>query len=528
MASELSGQDGDQTPRGLARTVLRGASLAAGGYVLAQGLNLVVYLVLARLLTPEDFGVYAAATILLGFMGLVSESGITAALIHRKDRVEEAMSTGAAWTLIAGLGLSLAALALSPAIGAFFDDSQTGEIAAVMSGVVLLQTLTCVPSAILQRIFSFRRRMIIEPVQVVVFGAVAIVAAAKGMGAWALVIGQYAGVLIDTILSWALVRFRPQLRLVSIPMWRELAGYGRHVFAGSMALRVGEQSDTAIVGKFLGAAPLGQFRYAFRLAMTPFQMLLSAAAYVLFPAFARISGDRGRFQAAFLRSLRWMCVLGFPGGLILIPLGLPLAVLVFGDVWREAGYAAMGMGLYTGAMALNSIASEGLKADGRPEFATRMNIVTATVTVIAMLALVPLGLTAVAVGLSLGAACGAAVGLTYAIRVIGLRRREVLGEIWPPLLAALAMVAVITPVEFLLVEANSRGTAAGLALLAAEGAVAAVIYTVALAALAPETGRELLRGVRGARRTLAGAIRGAPDEEALTEAEAPLPGSSVR
>ena len=528
MPSEHPGSGGDQAPRGLARTVVRGASMAAGGYALAQGLNLVVYLVLARLLTPKEFGIYAAATILLGFMGLISESGITSALIHRKDRIEEAMSTGAVWTLVAGVGLSLAALALSPLIGIFFDDSKTGEIAAVMSGVVLLQTLTSVPSAILQRSFSFRRRMIIEPVQVVVFGTVAIVAAAKGLGAWALVVGQYAGVLIDTILSWALVSFRPKLRLASVRMWRELAGYGRHVFAGSMALRVGEQSDTAIVGKFLGAAPLGQFRYAFRLAMTPFQMLLSAAAYVLFPAFARITGDRGRFRAAFLRSLRWMCVLGFPGGLILVPLGVPLAVLVFGDVWRQAGYAAMGMGLYTGAMALNSIASEGLKADGRPEFATRMNLVTAVVTIIAMLAFVPLGLAAVAVGLSLGAVCGAAVGLAYAIRVIGLRSRDILSEIWPPLLAALAMVAVMTPVEFLLVEADSRGTAVGLALLAIEGLAAALIYVAVLAALAPETGRELLRGAASARRSLARAIRGTPDEEALTEAEAPLPGSSVR
>ena len=237
--------------------------MAAGGYALAQGLNLVVYLVLARLLTPEEFGVYAAATILLGFMGLISESGITSALIHRKDRIEEAMSTGAVWTVAAGLGLSLAALALSPAIGAFFDDSTTGEIAAVMSGVVLLQTLTSVPSAILQRSFSFRRRMIIEPVQVVVFGAVAIVAAAKGLGAWALVVGQYAGVLIDTILSWALVSFRPKLRLASVAMWRELAGYGRHVFAGWMALRVGEQADRALVGQFVSTSPLGQYQYAF-------------------------------------------------------------------------------------------------------------------------------------------------------------------------------------------------------------------------------------------------------------------------
>ena len=157
-----------------------------------------------------------------------------------------------------------------------------------------------------------------------------------------------------------------------------------------------------------------------------------------------------------------------------------------------------------------------------------MNVVTAGVTIIAMLALVPLGLAAVAVGLSIGAVCGAVVGLVYAIRVIGLRTRDILSEIWPPLLAAAAMVAVMTPVEFLLVEADSRSTVVGLALLALEGVAAVAIYVAALAALAPDTGRELLRGAKSARRSLARAIRGAPDEEALAEAEAPLPGSSVR
>ncbi len=528
MAPDPSERAGAKTPAGLTGTVVKGASMAAGGYAMAQGLNLLVYLVLARLLTPEDFGVYAAATILLGFMGLVSESGITSALIHRKDRIEEAMSTGAVWTLFAGIGLSLVALALSPVIGSFFGNSRTGEIAAVMSGVILLQTLTSVPSAILQRNFSFRRRMIIEPVQVVVFGSVAIVAAAKGMGAWALVVGQYAGVAVDTVLSWALVSFRPRLRSASVAMWRELASYGRHVFAGSMALRIGEQSDTAIVGKFLGEAPLGQFRYAFRLALTPFQMLLSAAAYVLFPAFARITGERARFQAAFLRSLRWMCVLGFPGGLILVPLGVPLAVLLFGEVWRDAGYAAMGMGLYTGVMALNSIASEGLKADGRPELAARMNVVGASATIVAMLALVPFGLVGVAAGVSIGATLGAAVGVRHAARVLDLPLGELFAEVWPPLVAALAMVAVMTPLEFIVVEADSRGTAVGLALLALEGLAAAAVYLAVLWALAPATGRELVRGARTLRGSLSASIRRRPDESALDDAEAPLPGSSVR
>jgi O-antigen/teichoic acid export membrane protein len=500
--------------------------MAAGGYAAAQALNLAVYLVLARLLSPADFGVFAAATVLLGFMTLVTESGMTSALIHREGRMEEALSTASVWALIGGVGLSLGSLAVSPLIGSFFDSSEIGAIAAAMSGVVLLRTLTSVPSAILQRSFSFLRRLIVEPAQVVAFGAIAIVAAANGLGAWALVAGQYGGALIDVVLSWALVSFRPRLRLASREMWRELAAYGRHILVATMVLRAGETSDTVIVGKFLGEGPLGQFRYAVRLAMTPFQLLLAAAAYVLFPAFARISAERQRFHAAFLRSLRWMCVLGFPSGLILVPLGVPLAVLLFGDVWREAGYAAMGMGLYTGASSLSSLASEALKADGRPDRLTRMHAGTAVLTVVSMLALLPLGLSAVAVGLSIGAVAGAVIGLFYTVRIVEVAARDIIREIWPPLLAALAMAAVMVPVEFLLVQAADRGTAIGLLLLGAEGIAAAAIYVGILALLAPPTARELLHGARTARNSLARAIRDTPDEEALDEAEAPLPGSS--
>ncbi len=527
MPAEGTPEDRERSPKGLAGTVVKGASMAAGGYAAAQGLNLLFYLVLARLLTPDDFGVFAAATVVLGFMTLVTESGMTSALIQREaGRMQEALSTAAVWALLGGTALSLAALAVAPLIGFFFDSSEIGRIAAAMSGVVLLRTLTTTPSAILQREFSFMRRMVVEPAQVVAFGAVAVVAAANDLGPWALVAGQYAGALIDVVLCWAFVSFRPRLRQASWAMWRELASYGRHILVATMLLRSGETADTVIVGKALGEGALGQFRYAVRLAMTPFQLLLAAAAYVLFPAFSRISAERGRFNAAFLRSLRWMCVLGFPSGLILVPLGLPLAVLLFGDVWRQAGYAAMGMGLYTGASSLSSLASEALKADGRPDRLTRMHAATALLTVAAMLALLPLGLSAVAVGLSIGATAGAALGLYYTVRIVGVAARDIFREIWPPLLAALLMAAAMVPVEFLLVKAAEKGTLVGLLLLTAEGALAVAIYVGLLALLAPATARELLRGARTARGSLLAALRGSPDEDALDEAEAPLPGST--
>jgi PST family polysaccharide transporter len=512
-------------PSGLARTVARGASMAAGGYAAGQGVNLLIYLVLARLLSPSDIGAFAAATVLLGFMTLVTDSGMTSALVHRNDRMSEALSTATFSTIGGGLLLGLGGLAVAPLIGFFFDSSRIGELAAAMSGIVVLRTATSVPTAILQRNFSFLRQMVIEPTQVVVFGAIAIPCAIAGLGPWSLVAGQYGGAVVDTAICWLMVDFRPRWRDASYSMWRELAAYGRHVLLATVILRAGESSDTVIVGKGLSGAALGQFRYAARLATTPFQLLLAAAAYVLFPAFSRIAPERERFRGAFIRSLRWMCVLGFPSGLILVPLGVPLAVLLFGSVWRDAGYAAMGMGLFTGASCLSSIASEALKADGHPDRLTRMHIATALVTVIAMLALLPLGLTAVAVGVSIGATAGGVLGLVYMSRVVAVPGRAMVAEVWPPLLAALTMAGAITALEFLVVKAAGRGTVVGLLLVAGEALLAGLVYLAALGLLAPRTTAELLGHLRTAPGLVAAAVRRTPDPEAIAAAEPGLPGS---
>ena len=235
------------------------------------------------------------------------------------------------------------ALATAPLIGAFFHSSEITALAAASSGTIFLRTIATTPDALLQRQFSFVRRLFIEPAQVLAFGIAAVLAAEAHLGPWALVIGQYVGYGVDALLAWIMVRWRPNLRLVSYAMWRELVGYGRHIFVATVVLRVGDQFSTLVLGRALGPASLGQFRYAGRLAGTPFGLLLACAAYVLFPAFSHIADDSPRLEGAFLRSLRWICVVSFPAGLIFVPLGIPTVVIVFGEVWRPAGEALIAM-----------------------------------------------------------------------------------------------------------------------------------------------------------------------------------------
>jgi PST family polysaccharide transporter len=483
-----------EPPEDLTSTVVRGVSLAAAGYIAAQVLNLAFYVVLARLLAPEDFGEFAAATVLIGFTLILTESGMASAVIQRRDRIQEAASTAVVATFAAGIVFSLLALATAPLVGAFFDSSTVTALAAASSGMIFLRTFGSIPDALLQRRFSFLRRLIIEPAQIVAFGVAAVIAASQDMGPWALVVGQYVGFGVDLLLGWLLVRWRPRLADASFAMWRELVGFGRHVLVATAVLQAGEQGSTVIVGRALGTGPLGQFRYALRLAATPFQILLAGAAYVLFPAFSRIAEQPERLRAAFLRSLRWVTVLAFPAGLVFVPLGVPLAVIVFGEPWRDAGEALVAMSLFPAGSMLSSISSEALKAVGMPSYLTRMHTATAVVTIAAMLALVPAGLTAAAAGLSIGAMAGGLYSLSLMRRATGLSLGSMAREIVAPAVAAVLAALAVLPLEAFVVDAESHGTAAGAGLLVAEALAGLAVYLGLLAAVAPSVIGELSQG----------------------------------
>ncbi len=486
--------------------MLRGAGLSGAGYVFGQALNLAIFLVLARLATPEEFGVLAAAMVLVGVSLMLTETGMMAAIVHRRDRVDEAVATATFATIAGGLLFTALAAAASPLVGMFFENDQVTEVAAVMSGLIFLKTLTVVPAAIMQRRFNFVRRLVVEPGGIIALGIGSIIATANGLGVWGLVIGYYSLGITEVALSWLLIPERPKLRLASFGMWRELARYGRHVLASDVATRLGDQANTAIIGRGLGEAALGQFRYSLRLASTPFFVLQSTASYVLFPAFARISDDEERFHTVFVHSLRWTAAGAFPVGAALIVAGEPLAVALFGEVWRPAGVALAAMFAFPIGSSLVSVASEVFKAAGKPQSLPHIQAVGAVVTAAAALIGAQYGLTEAAAGLSIGAVAAAAFAYWALGRRIGIPVSELLRQTWAPAVAAVPLVGAMYGLEVVL-DAAHAGTAAALALLAVEGAVGALVYLAVLFVLAPETVRELLTGIRSVLARLSDRVR---------------------
>jgi PST family polysaccharide transporter len=488
------------SPSGLARIVVRGASIAGAGFGLTQAISLATYLALARLLRPSDIGAYAAASVLIMVGLVIGESGMMAALIRRRDRVEEAFNTAFLASIGMGFGLALAAVAAAPLVGLVFHSYTVAVMSAVMAGTMVLRLALIVPSARFQRNFSFMRRAVLDPLGALLFGASAVAASLSGLGPWSLVIGTYAQFAVDVIVSWTMSRWRPRPHLASRAMWREIARFGRPVFAANLISRASAQVPVIAVGRILGAATLGQLSYAVRVGTQPVAAMVDVGAYTLLPAFSRISEEPARLRAALLRTLRWACAVAFPLGLLLVPLGTPAVVLVFGAKWRPAGHATMALGVYCAALCFGTVAAEVWKAAGRPGMLPRMQGLGLVLTILLVAVAAPFGLVPVAAALAVSAILVAAYAVHGMGKVVGIEPLRLAREVAPPAISALTMAAVLFVSEHLVVHSDSHSTAVGAALLVGQALLGVVIYLSCLTALSPNCRRDLAGVVRRGRR----------------------------
>lgn len=471
--------------RGMAAAVARGAGLTAAGYAVSQLISLATYLVLARLVLPRQLGIYEAAGVLLGIGLIVGEGGLLAALVTRREQLEQAANSAFLGTVAGGLGLSALALAAAPVVGLVFGRAEVTLVAAAMAGTVLPRLLVIVPNALLQRRLAFLRRVVVDPLGTLAFGVGAVAAAAAGMGVWALVIGTYGQVLVNLACAWILSGWRPRPRQASWAMWRQLSRFGRPVLVGEIVRRAVGETPTVGLGRFAGPAALGQYSYAFRMAAQPVAATIDVGGYVLLSALARISAEPRRLAAGAKRALRWMCAGAFPLGMALVGLGHPLVVLLFGTRWSLAGDGAMALGVWAAAASIPAFANEAFKAVGRTEMIARMQTLSLLVTVIAVLALLPLGMVGVCAGLAVAALGIAVYAARRSAQALGLPVRALGSEIVPAAVAASVMGLALLALDRLLVHAAAHGVALGLVLVGAESVIGAALYGVCLLVLSP-------------------------------------------
>ncbi len=306
--------------------------LGRGTWQLSQ---VVVVVLLARLLTPREYGVAGMVLVVISFEPLIAGTGFASALVQRPEISELDKST-VFWTNAAiGLVACLVGVAVSPLVGDFYGTAQAGTLFAAVSVALLLSSLSSVQGALLIREMDFRRLELRSMGATLVGAVVAIAVAAAGGGAWALIGQQLAFYVVSLVLLTGFSRWRPRM-MYSRASLREVRRFGGEVSGTMLMAQLTQNSDNVLIGRFLGASSLGLYTFGYSLIMLPVSRIASPVVQVLFPVFSRLQHDLERFASLWMRSLRLMTAITLPAMLGLIVVAPDMVRVVFGDRWQHA------------------------------------------------------------------------------------------------------------------------------------------------------------------------------------------------
>lgn len=404
-----------------------GASVAFSQFV-----RFLTTVVLARLLTPEVFGLVAMAHVAIQLISVIREVGVGAAYIQRPDRGPEDAAAAANTTFIMSLAVNVLLFVLAwftaPLMVRFFETAELLAVLRAMFLLFLIDAFDTTPTMILQKRLEFDKTAIAEVVTSGLNAAVAIGLATAGYGVWSLVAGQLSGRLARTCVVFMLSGFRPRL-LFDPTIARQLFDYGRYLWAFAVLSAVGGSLDRMILGRWLGAANLGVYSMAFNLSNLPATQLSRLVNRITFPSFARVQHDHAGLRRALHKTIRHVTMLSVPLAFGLLAVAHDLILTVYGEKWRAAIPIVQVLAFFGLSLSVSSITGPILKAIGKPQVLLYSSLLHHTILAVLLLALVPYGPVAIAYAVLIPMLVSAALAYGLIVYYISFPLRNVLGPL---------------------------------------------------------------------------------------------------
>lgn len=484
----------------LSRVMLRGTAWSLLSRLLGQGMVLVSTVVLARVLSRDDFGVAAYAITLIAIFGSVPALGLGPALIvHGRD--ERSLSTGFWLGLVAGVLGFMVVWLLAPMSTLIFEDERAVDVTRALGLVFPIESLRSVHGTVLSRRLAFRSRVVPELVQALVKGIASIWLAFTGWGAMALIAGTLAGALASVPAYWVVSGWRPR-HGPNLQDARRLLGYGGHVVGTNVLGATIRNLDYLVIGRVLGATALGLYVIGFRLPDLLVRQLCRILSQVLLPVYARLGRSPEELNGAFEATLRYLVALTAPISIGMALVARPAVEALFGVDWIDAASIVTPIAIYTLLISVSFNVGDAFKALDRPDLLMRLSVFRGLLAVPTLIgaAVLTNDVTAVAWAQAAIGLCSMGATLTVGYWTFRLPVAHALMGIAPVLGACAVMSASVLSLRIWL---GPVGCWVELAALVPTGAI---VYVAALRVLAPEfvdTGWEALRDALSRRRQLA-------------------------
>ena len=338
--------DTEHLREGLKKRALVGAGFSVFAQTANYGIQTVGTIIMARILSPEDFGLVAMVATFSILIQNFGGNGFTEAIIQKEDLTDDQMKKLFWVNFLIMAGLTVFFVLLSPAIAWFFGEKQLTSISAGMALSIIFSGLGTCHLALLSRYMKFNLSAVAQVLAALVSTALGILTALKGFGFWSLVLRRVSLPLVTAVFAWLFCRWKPGIPAKGTSI-RSILTFSYKTYGNYLLSYVRNNLDKILVGKAFGKGDLGHYDRASQLtAVLPNQVTMALSG-VGIATLSRLSGDPPRFRSYFSKALSVLAFLGFPGSVLFTLLGKDIIIVLLGDRWSIAGaiFAALGPGI---------------------------------------------------------------------------------------------------------------------------------------------------------------------------------------
>jgi len=331
--------------------------------------KLIRTIILARLLSPNDFGLFGIALLVLSMLDTFSQTGFQQALIQKKGETKNYLNT--VWTvgLIRGFLIVTLVFFLAKPAAIFFDAPAAEPLLRVIGISIILQSLNNVAVLYFQKKLEFQKFFKYQFLGTIADVAVAITSAFLLKSVWALIFGLVAGNLVRCIMSYVIEPYRPKIRFNKIQA-RELLGFGKWILGSSVLVFLITQGDDIFVGKLLGATMLGFYQMAYRISNLPATEITHVISQVSFPAYSELQDNLPKLREAYLKVLQLTAFLSFPIAGLIFVLAPDFTMIFLGEKWMPMVPAMMVLCIFGVTRVINATTGPIFQGISKPNVST--------------------------------------------------------------------------------------------------------------------------------------------------------------
>ncbi|MEP1216117.1 MAG: lipopolysaccharide biosynthesis protein [Marinobacter sp.] len=461
--------------------VLKALSWTAGGKVVSQVISMGFGIALARMLTPDDFGLIAMMMVFTGFAGLLMDVGLGSALVQKKD-VQEIHYNTVFWTNL-GLGVGLWALvsSLSPFIAEFYGREELTDLGLVLSLQFILGALGLVPRQRLVKDLSFQVTAVADLLGMIVGGTIAVFMVSQGYGYWGLAWQPVILRFVATCYVWGAARWVPAMAFSGEAL-KELFGFSFYVFATRVIRFATMKADKLLAGKYIGGDAAGLLDKAHSMMLFPLQNVSHTVGSVMFPALSLIQSDRQRIRKVYMRSTQAIALLTFPmmAGIFAVSENFVFGVL--GEQWAELVPLLQILCLAGVARSIVTVTGAIYLSLGRAKLQFKVNLLTRPIALAGVIAGLPWGVEGIVIGMTTATWINSLITLSIAGRLINLSLLELMLSFFRTLAAAVLMAIGIILLDRVLYGIGPLGSF-GIQVLAGGGLYVMFAFVLRIKAL---------------------------------------------